>query len=200
MHVTIEQHQVRYGGMLIVRGAIALVLALLSLLNPETVFLNALLGVASLLIAFGIYEIVNAVRIRRVSRHQWWLPLLDGGAAASFGLISVGLTMVSMNAALWLIGAWFFAYALFLTLAALLLKGREKVSHTLFLVGFFHALGGCLIVLMPVHPRLSILALPSLGGAYVMGFGLWQIGAGSWLVNNARNAPENELFLAPHLA
>lgn len=181
------------------RGACALLLAVLAVVLPDPFFLQAILGVASLLIVFGVYEIVNAARMRGISYHQWWFPLLDGSAAVCFGLMSVGLTMVPLNVATWLIGGWFVYYALCLLIAAALSDHQDSVRHTLFLAGLFHTLAACVVFLMPMQPRVSILALPSLGAAYVVLFASWQMLAGWWLMHNARNATEHEVFLAPHL-
>jgi len=200
MVLTIEQHQARYGGMLAMRGIIVLMLALLSLLQAERFFLTAILGVASLLVVFGLYEIVNAYRMRELSFHQWWLPLLDGSAAVFFGIVSMSVTLVGMRVAIWLMAAWFMYYALCLIIAAGLSDRRESVRHTLFVAGLFHVLGGAAVLLMPIHPRISMLALPLVGAAYVVLFGAWQISAGSWLIHNAKSANEREVFLAPTFA
>jgi len=167
------------------RGFAMLVLGLAAIVRPEEVLIVAMLGVATIAIAFGMYEVSVAFAIRRLTP-RWRLVLFHGVLSIGFGGLSVGEPGVSLRAALMVIASWFIVYALVAGTAAILLWPNRAARWALIAWALFDA---GLAILALAYPASTIFTLLFFGAVYAALFGAWQVVAGVWFRRMLRFRP-----------
>ena len=100
-------------GSLIVEGIISVAAGAIAFIVPGITALALLVLIASWAIVSGIFEIVAAIRLRKVIRHEWLLALA-GFASIAFGVIMILNPAAGALALLWWIGAFMFAFGILL--------------------------------------------------------------------------------------
>jgi len=167
------------------RGLAMLVLGFAAVVRPEEALIVAMLGVATIAIAFGIYEVSVAFAIRRRTP-RWRLVLVHGVLSIGFGGLSVGEPGVSLGVALAVIASWFVVYASTTGTAAMLLWRNKAARWTLIAWGSFDV---GLAILALAYPASTIFTLLFFGAVYAALFGAWQVVAGLWLRRMLRLRP-----------
>ncbi|MDB4954394.1 MAG: hypothetical protein JWO36_1963 [Myxococcales bacterium] len=107
----------------IARGIASIVAGLIALVWPGITALVLLLVIAAWALVSGILEVVTAVRLRKVLRHEWLL-VVQGILSIGFGVI----LFISPAAGAIALGLWVGAYALVLGVL-LVMAGFQMRRH-----------------------------------------------------------------------
>jgi uncharacterized membrane protein HdeD (DUF308 family) len=114
--------QGRRTGALIFQGIISIIVGLIAFLVPGITALALLLLIAAWAIVSGIFEIVTAVRLRKVISHEW-LMIAAGVLSVVFGVVLMLQPAVGALAMIWWIGG--FAIVLGILLLSLAFRLRQ---------------------------------------------------------------------------
>ena len=106
----------KFGG-LIIEGMLSIIAGLIAFVMPGITALSLLVLIAAWAIVTGIFEIVAAVRLRKVVTHEWLL-VIAGIASIGFGVIVMIMPGAGALALVWWIGAYTFAFGMLLMLLA----------------------------------------------------------------------------------
>jgi uncharacterized membrane protein HdeD (DUF308 family) len=104
-------------GSLILEGILSIAAGVIAFIIPGVTALALLVLIASWAIVSGIFEIVSAIRLRKVIRHEWLLALA-GLASIAFGVIMILQPAVGALALVWWTGAFMFAFGILLVALA----------------------------------------------------------------------------------
>jgi Uncharacterized conserved protein len=179
----------RLSNSLVWRGLAMFVLGIAAIVRPEEVLIVAMLGVAAIAIAFGLYEVSIAFALRRRTS-RWRLVLAHGALLIAFGGLSIGEPGISLRVALAVIASWFVLYAFTAGAAAILLWQNRAVRWTLIAWGVFDV---ALAILALAYPASTIFTLLFFGAVYAAMFGAWQVVAGIWFRRALRTHPASLL-------
>jgi uncharacterized membrane protein HdeD (DUF308 family) len=116
-------------GSLILEGILSVAAGAIALFVPGITALALLILIASWAIVSGFFEIVAAIRLRKVIRHEWTLALA-GLASIAFGVIMIVQPAVGALALVWWIGAFMFAFGILLIALAFRLRRWRGPSTT----------------------------------------------------------------------
>jgi uncharacterized membrane protein HdeD (DUF308 family) len=112
----------RRTGALVFQGIISIVVGVIAFFVPGITALALLLLIAAWAIVSGIFEIVTAVRLRKVISHEW-LMIGAGSLSVLFGILLMLQPAVGALAMIWWIGG--FAIVLGVLLVALAFRLRH---------------------------------------------------------------------------
>lgn len=170
----------------LIRGVLLVIAAGLAHIEPETFFLDALIGVAAVCLVFGLHEL-NTSRFQRTAGYDlWWLTLINSLTVATFGVTTMAMLVTSFNLAVSIVVVWLTAYAVLLGIAASALRARRIASKVLVVNGILHAAMAAVVLVLPAYPRIGILLLAELGALYVAFLGVWQIVIAASIIRELR--------------
>jgi uncharacterized membrane protein HdeD (DUF308 family) len=156
------------------RGAVAVVFGLLTLLAPG-------LSLAALVLAFGAYafvdgvfSLVSVIRARTEDR-PWWLLILHGVAGIAAGVGTVFYPGITALVLLYLIAAWALVTGIFQVVSAIRLRKSIKGEWLLALGGILSIALGVVLVLFPGPGALAVVLWI---GAYALILGALHIALG----------------------
>ena len=119
----------RQTGALVFHGIISLAAGIIAILVPGITALVLLLLIAAWAIVGGIFEIVTAVRLRKVISHEW-LMIVAGIISVLFGILLILQPAVGALAMIWWIGGFAILFGIMLvTLAFRLRHWRDEFGH-----------------------------------------------------------------------
>ena len=152
------------------RGAIAILFGLLTLLVPG-------IALSSFILLFGAYAIVDGAAavwssIQHRTEQGWWIHLLEGVVSIIAGVITFAYPGITALILLYVIAIWAIMTGIFEIWAAIQL--RKEITGE-----FWMGLGGLLSVIfgivLIVAPGAGILAVLTLVGIYAIAFGVLMI-------------------------
>ena len=111
----------RRTGALIFQGIISIIVGLIAFLVPGITALALLLLIAAWAIVSGIFEIVTAVRLRKVISHEW-LMIAAGVLSVLFGVLLMFQPAVGALAMIWWIGGFAIVFGILLLSLAFRLR------------------------------------------------------------------------------
>jgi uncharacterized membrane protein HdeD (DUF308 family) len=151
---------------LALRGLVAVLFGLLTLLLPG-------ITLVTLVLLFGAYALVdgvfNVIAFFRVASHQWAL-LVEGVIGIIAGLLTFAWPAITAFALLYLIAFWAILTGIFEIVAGIRLRKAIANEWLLLLMGSLSLLFGLLIVLAPGTGALAIVLWI---GAYALLFGVF---------------------------
>jgi len=159
---------------LALRGVLAIVIGLIAFLQPG-------LFVASLVLLFGAYAIVDGVfaiiaGIRAAERHErWWPFALEGLLDIAAGLIAFLLPAAAAFALLFLISAWSIVSGVFRITAAIRLRRQIQGEWLLILNGILSVAFGVVIF---AFPGVGLVTVAWIIGMYAIVFGVILVALG----------------------
>lgn len=112
-------------GLLIMEGLLSIAAGVIAFLMPGMTALALLVLIATWAIVTGIFEIIAAVRLRKVITNEW-LMILAGIASVAFGVLALLQPAASTLVLVWWIGA--FAMVFGILLIALAFRMRRWTS------------------------------------------------------------------------
>ena len=154
--------------LLALRGLAAVILGLLTFLQPEiTLFvLVALFGIYCLI--NGILTLVMAYRRGR-GQSRWWTLALEGLASLIAGGLTLAWPGISLLGLLYVVALWAVVTGIFQIVTAIRLRKQITGEWLLFLGGLLSVLFGGIVVFWP---GIGALALSWWIGAYLFAIGI----------------------------
>jgi len=110
---------------LIVEGILSVLAGFISFLMPGVTALSLLLLIAAWAIITGAFEIVAAIRLRKVVSHEWLL-IIAGLASLAFGVCILIMPGAGALALVWWIGAYSLAFGILLIMLAFRMRHWKK--------------------------------------------------------------------------
>jgi uncharacterized membrane protein HdeD (DUF308 family) len=111
----------------VLEGVVGVVAGLLALLFPVFAADILILLIAAWAIVTGIFEIVLAVRLRRVITGEVWMALA-GVASILFGVVIFLFPAAGALSIVWLIGSFAIAFGVFLVMLGWRLRGVDEMA------------------------------------------------------------------------
>lgn len=168
-------------GMMMVRGAVAVVFGVLALAWPVVTALALALLFGAYALVNGISTIITAIRDDGLF-HRWLVALIGvlNVIAGGIALFWPGITVLALT---FVVGVWALATGFNEIVAAV--WWRRVVRHKGFLVitGILSLITGVLLVW---HPLAGALGIAIVVGSYALLYGLLLIGLGAWLRREVR--------------
>jgi len=119
----------RRTGALVFHGIVSLLAGIIAILVPGITALALLLLIAAWAIVGGIFEIVTAVRLRKVISHEW-LMIVAGVISVLFGVLLILQPAVGALAMIWWIGGFAILFGILLvSLAFRLRHWQDEFGH-----------------------------------------------------------------------
>ncbi len=116
----------RYG-LLIVEGILSIIAGIIAFVMPGVTALSLLILIAAWAIVTGVFEIIAAIRLRKVVDHEWLL-IIAGIASLAFGIIVMILPGAGALALVWWIGAYTFAFGVLLMMLAFRMRHWSRLA------------------------------------------------------------------------
>jgi uncharacterized membrane protein HdeD (DUF308 family) len=114
-------------GALMIEGVLSILAGLIAFAMPGITALSLLILIACWAIVTGVFEIVAAIRLRKVVSHEWLL-IIAGIASIGFGVLVMIAPGAGALALVWWIGAYTFAFGLLLMLLAFRMRQWKGFS------------------------------------------------------------------------
>jgi uncharacterized membrane protein HdeD (DUF308 family) len=119
----------RRTGSLVFEGIISIIVGVIAFFVPGITALALLLMIAAWAIVGGIFEIVTAVRLRKIISHEW-LMIAAGVLSVLFGVVLLLQPALGALAMIWWIGGFAIVFGILLvSLAFRLRHWRDVVWH-----------------------------------------------------------------------
>jgi uncharacterized membrane protein HdeD (DUF308 family) len=114
---------------LIVEGILSVLAGFIAFLMPGITALSLVILIAVWAIVTGAFEIVAAIRLRKVVSHEWLL-VIAGIASLAFGVTILILPGAGALALVWWIGAYALAFGILLIMLAFRMRHWKKAFNT----------------------------------------------------------------------
>jgi uncharacterized membrane protein HdeD (DUF308 family) len=115
---------------LVIEGVASLAAAAIAFVLPGLSALVLLYLIAAWAIATGIFEIVEAIRLRKEIKGEFWLALA-GVVSVLFGLMLIAAPGRGALAVVWIIGTYAMVFGVFLVALGFRLKGFKDLTSGL---------------------------------------------------------------------
>jgi uncharacterized membrane protein HdeD (DUF308 family) len=158
----------RYWWVLLLRGLLAILFGILAFAWPGVTL-------ASLVLLFGVYALVDGVSAvvsalgRRGEQEHWWVLLLEGLVGIGAGLLTLFAPGVTAVVLLLYVAVWAIATGVLEIVAAIRLRKEIEGEWLMALSGVASVVFG---VLLMARPGAGALAVLWLIGAYALVFGV----------------------------
>lgn len=167
----------RFANVLAARGWLALTCGVLALAWPDAVLLRAMMLTGVVLAASGVYEMVFAVRHRRLNR-GWPLALADGAACLALAALTATLTVISYHATLLLASFLLFVCGVLAVVLALALWPMRRTRLAMLGWAIMQLL---LAAFAAFDSEAGLFTLLYVGAGYAIALGVFQIAAARWM-------------------
>jgi uncharacterized membrane protein HdeD (DUF308 family) len=115
------------GWEMILVGLLGLASGVLALLWPGLTAIVLLVMIGAWAIASGLFEVIAAIRLRKVIRNEWSL-VLAGTLSILFGVILLARPAAGALAVVWLIGSFAIAFGILAVMLAMRLRRLHQWS------------------------------------------------------------------------
>lgn len=142
--------------MLALRGIVAILFGILTLVSPDITLLALVAMFAAFALVSGTVAVIGAIKQRKVDE-DWWLPLLLGIAALGAGVLTVvhpGLTAIIL---VLLIGANALVTGVLDIAIAIRLRKAMRNEWMLIVSGAVSILFGVLVMLLPEAGAVAVI-------------------------------------------
>jgi len=114
--------------MLLIEGLSAILMAVLTFMNPLVTAVVLLFYIATWAVVMGVLRIISAIRLRKRLEDESWM-LIGGGVSVFFGLLTLGYPGPGALALLSYIGVWAFITGFALVLVSVRLKAMGRKTR-----------------------------------------------------------------------
>jgi uncharacterized membrane protein HdeD (DUF308 family) len=115
--------------MLLIEGLSAILMAVLTFMNPLITAMVLLFYIATWAVVMGVLRIISAIRLRHRLEDESWM-LIGGGVSVAFGVLTLGYPGPGALALLSYIGGWAFVTGFALVLVSVRLKATGRPSRS----------------------------------------------------------------------
>jgi uncharacterized membrane protein HdeD (DUF308 family) len=106
-------------------GVVSIVAGIIAFAWPGITAVSLLFVIAFWAIVRGVFEILSAIRLRKVIDNEWMLGLA-GAASILFGVLLIAWPGAGLLSLLWLIGSYAIAFGVIKVMLALRLRGMKN--------------------------------------------------------------------------
>lgn len=106
---------------LAVIGILGIAAGLIAFFWPQLTAIGLLLLIAAWALVMGIFQIIAAIRLRKVIENEWWL-VIAGVISILFGLLMILNPGAGALAVMWVIGAYAIVFGVMLFMSALRMR------------------------------------------------------------------------------
>lgn len=170
----------------ILRGLLAVALALLIFFMPGMALLTFVYAFGIYAVAEGISNIVAAASRTRERQAPWWALVLAGLVSIGAGMLAFFLPDLTAVALLYIIAGWAAVSGVLHLVAAIRLRKQISGEWLMVLSGVLSIVFG---VLIAIYPGAGALAMILWIGAYAFVFGMLQIMLGFRIRRWTHNEP-----------
>ena len=110
--------------LIVLEGAAGIILGVLTFRSPDITALILLSFIAAWSIITGVFEIVTAVRLRKLIPNEWLL-ILSGIVSIIFGALLIAQPGAGAIAIVWLLGAYALLFGILMLMLAFRLRGMR---------------------------------------------------------------------------
>jgi len=107
---------------LIVVGLLGIAAGVLTFMQPQMTALVLLSFIAAWALITGIFQVVAAIRLRKMISNEWWLAL-SGLLSIAFGVVMLARPGAGALAVVWIIGWYAILFGVVLVMLGLRIKG-----------------------------------------------------------------------------
>lgn len=175
--MSLSRETARFSASLLTRGILMVFLGLAAIRWPDEALAGAMITAAGLLVLFGTFEMVLALRTRRTTP-GWIVPMANGAACVGFAVLTLGFPSLPFGLTLALVTLWLVLYAALTGGLALALWPMRRTRFTLLA---WTALNVSLAVAALVAKEATIFTLLYVGAGYAVAFGALQVASGVWI-------------------
>jgi uncharacterized membrane protein HdeD (DUF308 family) len=111
--------------LVLLEGVAGIILGLLTFRSPDITALILLSFIAAWSIITGVFEIVTAVRLRKMIPNEWLL-ILSGVVSIIFGILLIAQPGAGAISIVWLLGAYALLFGILTLMLAFRLRGMRK--------------------------------------------------------------------------
>ncbi|MBV6439593.1 MAG: HdeD family acid-resistance protein [Haliscomenobacteraceae bacterium CHB4] len=162
------QRLTQFWWLLILRGVISIVFAIIAFTNPKLAFQALILVLGVFLLADGFTAMYLGFRMRGYD-DDWWAILLEGALGAGLGLIALINPEMTAEGLVLVLAVWFLVTGFFEIVTAI--KLRKEIEHE-WLLGFAGLISMGLGILMMINPNAGAISIMWWLGIYAAVFGL----------------------------
>lgn len=144
---------------LALRGLIALIFGLLTLIWPGISVIVLVTLFAAYVFVDGIFAIILALRRAHEGRGHWWALLIEGLAGIAAGVLTFFWPGITAIILLYLIAAWAIVTGIFEIATAIRLRKEISGEWLLVLGGVLSILFGFALIVMPAAGFLAVIWL-----------------------------------------
>ena len=112
--------------LVVLEGVAGIILGLLTFGSPDITALVLLTFIAAWSIITGIFEIVTALRLRKLIENEW-LMILSGVVSIIFGILLIAQPGAGAISIVWLLGAYALFFGILTLVLAFRLRGMREV-------------------------------------------------------------------------
>jgi uncharacterized membrane protein HdeD (DUF308 family) len=113
--------------LVLLEGVAGIILGLLTFRSPDITALILLSFIAAWSIITGVFEIVTAVRLRKLIPNEWLL-IVSGIVSIIFGVLLIAQPGAGAIAIVWLLGAYALLFGILMLLLAFRLRGMRGTT------------------------------------------------------------------------
>jgi len=175
------QRLTKFWWLLILRGVVSIIFAIVAFLNPKLAFDALILVLGVFLLVDGATAIYLGLRMRGHDE-EWWTILLEGALGAALGLVALLNPELTAAGLVLVLAVWLLVTGFFEIVTAIKLRKEIDNEWLLGLAGVVSiALGG----LMIYNPNAGAISIMYWLGFYAAAFGFLLIGLGlrMWRLN-----------------
>lgn len=164
----------KFWWILILRGLVSVIFAIVAFTNPKLAFDALILLLGVFLLVDGATAIYLGFRMRGHD-DDWWAILLEGALGAALGLVALINPELTAAGLVLLLAIWFLVTGVFEIATAI--KLRKEIDNE-WLLGLAGVISIALGILMIVNPNAGAVSIMYWLGFYAAAFGFLLIGLG----------------------
>jgi uncharacterized membrane protein HdeD (DUF308 family) len=112
--------------LVVLEGVAGIILGVLTFRSPDTTVLVLLSFIAAWSIITGVFEIVTAVRLRKLIENEWLL-IVSGIVSIIFGVLLIAFPGAGALSLVWLIGSYALFFGILTLILAFRLRGMRRI-------------------------------------------------------------------------